>query len=216
MKKAVPVGPAGTFSKADWGAITRSLASIGVDLNMASISAQSNGKIGKRRVYRYSASKHPWLGAGPEWRLSEVLQRLAYVYALPKPKTPKQWAKKLKRALTLSEKVLKELNFVRLAPVNNPVTAKHRAQYDQMVRATAELRGCIAELQMIDSKSQNALTVLNKYCRELTDLWRTLCPGKRLRRKLLGPFLLACSQPVFPNTTPQALGKKIDWFFSNR
>jgi hypothetical protein len=213
---AVPVGPRGTFSKADWQKIKQILASIGVDLDTASVSAHFGGKTARGRVYRYSSSGHPWIATGPQWRLSEVVQRLAHFYALSEPKTPKQWAKKLTRALTLTEKALKELDFVRLAPVNNPVTAKHRALYDHMIRPAAELREHVAELQVIDSKSQSALTTLNKYCRELTDLWRALCPDKRLRRKrkLLGQFLLACSRPVFPNARKPVLAQKIKNFLT--
>jgi hypothetical protein len=127
MKAAVPAGPRGTFdkapprgtfSKADWAEIKQRLADIDVDLDTARISAHFEGQYqrllrgARPKVYRYSTRNHPWLSTGPEWRLDEVLQRLAYVYALSKPKTPKQWAKKLKRALALTEKARKELAFV--------------------------------------------------------------------------------------------------------
>jgi hypothetical protein len=210
MKTTAP--PRGTFSKADREKIKQILASIGVDLDTASVSAHSHGVAGKRRVYRYSTDKHPWLSTGPEWRLDQALQRLAYFYTLSEPKTPKQWAKKLKRALALTEKAIKQLDFVRLAPVNNPVTAKHRAQYDRMMRAAAGLRECVTELQVIDSKGQSALTAQTKYFRELKNLWRALAgPRKRLNRKLLGQFLLACSRPLFPN---KRLAQKVSNFLT--
>jgi hypothetical protein len=210
MKPARAVEPPyGTFSKADWAKIKQRLADIGVDLDTARISAHFEGQYqrplrgAKPKVYRYSTRNHPWLAAGPEWRLSEVLQRLAYFYALSEPKTPKQWAKKLERALTATEKVLKELRIVRLAPVNYPDNAmrsdatKDRALYDLMTWKADELRERIAKLRVIDSRGQSALTVQGKYWRELTDLWRALAgPGKPPPKKRLDQFLAACSRPL--------------------
>jgi hypothetical protein len=209
--------PYGTFSKTDWKKIKDSLASIGVDLNRAKISAHVEAR--SAGVYRYSAGNHPWLSAvlsaGPPWPLDEVLQKLAYFHTLSKPKTPKQWAKKLVRALTKIEKALGELNFVRLAPANYRVTAKDRALYDHTMRIAAELRERIAELQATDSRSQNALTVLGRYCRELIGLWLACGDGK-LHENALREFLFGCSRaPFAQDMNTVNLEEKIDSIISN-
>jgi hypothetical protein len=224
MKAAVPIGPYGTFSKADWGKIRQSLASIGVDLDTARISAHFEAR--SAGIYRYSASNQSWLSvmlsAGPEWRLSEVLQRLAYFYTLSEPKTAKQWAKELQRARAATEKALTSLRFVGGAPVNYPDSAmrsgaaKDRALYDLVTWKIVELQKRITKLRAIDSRNQSALKVQTKYWRELKPLWRVLVgPRKPLRRKLLGQFLLACSQPVFADMNTRVLVQKINSFLTN-
>jgi hypothetical protein len=222
MKAAVAAGPSGTFSTADWEKIKQSLASGGVDLNTARISAHFEAR--PAGIYRYFASSQPWLSTGPEWRLPEVLQRLAYLYTLSEPKTAKQWAKELGRALAVTEKALTALRFIGGAPINYPDNAmrsdatKDRALYDLMTWKTGELKERVAKLQSINSSSHSALTVQAKYWRELTDLWRTIvCQGKRkpLRKKPLHQFLFACSQPLFRRTGARTLGRKIDSFLSN-
>jgi hypothetical protein len=217
---AVSAGPRGTFSKADWQKIKQILASIGVDLDSARMSAHFEAR--SEGIYQYSSSRHPWLSAGPEWRLDEVLQRMVYFHTLSEPKTSKQWAKKLEKALAATEKARTALHFVRLAPINYPDNAmrsdaaRDRTLDDLMTGKAADLRARITKLQAIDSRGQSALTPLAKYCRELTDLWRALVgPGKPLHKKLLGQFLLACSRPLFRNMSARELGQRIDSFLSN-
>ena len=124
-EKGVSGKPYGTFSKADWKKIKQSLASIHVDLHKAKISAHFEAR--SAGIYQYSARNNPWLSAvlsaGPPWPLDEVPQRLAYFYTLSEPKTPKQWAKKLERALAATEEARTALHKVRLAPINYPDNA---------------------------------------------------------------------------------------------
>jgi len=64
------------------------------------------------------------------------------------------------------------------------------------------------------SRKQNAQKRYSEYWHGLTQLWRAFV-GKPLRKKLLRPFLLACSQPQSAGMNTQTLGKKIDSFLSN-
>jgi hypothetical protein len=225
MKAAAPVGPKGTFSAADWEEIKRSFAGIGVDLNTAGISAHfESGAVPHKggRVYRYSTSNHPWLSAGPEWRLRDVLQQLAYFYTVPDPPTAKQWARELERAQAATEAALTALRFVAGAPANYPDNAmrpadatKDRALSDLMAWKIAELRERVAKLRAIDSRSQSALKTQTKYWHELTDLWRACRDGSRLHEKTLHRFLLACSRAPFAEISDCELGRRIDSFRSN-
>jgi hypothetical protein len=216
--KAAPVGPKGTFGAADWQEIKQSLAVIGVDLNTARISAHFEAR--RAGIYRYATDTHPWLSAGPEWRLRDVLQRLGHFYTLPEPRTAKQWAKELQKALAATEKARTALRLVRLAPANYPDNAmrsdaaKDRALYDLMTWKITELQKCIAKLRAIDSRSQSALTVQAKYWRELTDLWWA-CGGK-LHENALRRFLLACSRAPFAEIRAEQLEDKIESFISHQ
>jgi hypothetical protein len=220
MKEAAPVGPAGTFSEADWKGVRESLAVIGIDLNTARISAHFEAR--SAGVYRHSTQNHPWLSAGPEWRLCDVLQRLAHYYTLPKPRTAKQWSGKLGRARVTVEKAAAALRLVGWAPANFPSNAtrsadatKDRALHDLLAWKVSELSERIAELQAIDSRSQSALTEQTKYWRELTALWRSCGDGK-LREAALRRFLLSCSRAPFAETSTEQLEDKIDSFLINR
>jgi hypothetical protein len=220
MKAAAPVGPKGTFSEADWEEIEQSLITIGVDLNKARISAHFEAR--QTGIYQYSTGNHPWLSAGPEWRLRDVLQQLAYFYTVPDPPTARQWARELDEAQTATDEALTALRFVAGAPVNYPDNAmrpadaaKDRALYDLMAWKIAELRERIAKLQAIDSRSKSALTVQTRYWDELTGLWRAFRDGRRLHEKWLHRFLLACSRAPFAEISNRELGRRIDSFLSN-
>ena len=217
MTKAAPVGPPGTFSKADWQEIKRSLAKIGVDLDTKCVGAE------------LFTGKLSWLSSGPGgpgWALFGALQQIAYFYTLPKAPTANQRAgrlKDLRTALEVARRKLRSAEGERLfnyPDVPSDVT-RDRELYDLMTWKVAQLDKRIPKLRVIGSNSRfNRLTMLGDYCGELTRLWQA-CGDGRLHKNALRQFLLACSRAPFVEApsaklTTEELEQKIKSFLSNQ
>jgi hypothetical protein len=218
-----PVGPRGTFTKADREEIKQSLAKIEVDLDTARLSAHFESSTAPHkggRIYRYSSSTQPWISVGPEWLLSEALQRIAYFYTLPKAPAAKQRARQLKDLRVVFEKARRNLPSAEGRLYNYPDTpsdvTKDRALYDLMAWKIGELQEREARLKAIGSSSKyNRRTMLGDYCRELTRLWQACGDGK-LHEESLRRFLLACSRaPFAKDMSTERLEQKIDNFLKN-
>jgi hypothetical protein len=215
MKTSPVAVPLVTFSAADWEEIRQSLAVVGVDLDTAWVGAE------------LFTGKLSWLSSGPGWRLSDVLQQIAYFYALPyPPPTAKQRAQQLEDIRAALKEARQKLPFAEgLFNYPDPDrigVSKDRALDDLLAWKLAEIERVLPKLKAVPSRRKDSrLTALGDYCRELTGLWLACGDGKP-HKESLRRFLVACSLAPFTRTPydemrvpAEELERKIDGFLSN-